>query len=60
MKKSGKRTQLNINISPTLLNYLKTQSIQFGKPLGTFINDILYKYINEIEDSDLNSGKVED
>ena len=60
MKKNNKRTQLNINISPSLLNYLKTQSIQFGKPLGTFINEILYKYINESENSGLNKGIIED
>ena len=60
MKKNNKRTQLNINISPSLLNYLKTQSIQLGKPLGIFINDILYKYINEIEHSYSNEEKVEE
>lgn len=60
MKKNSKRTQLNINISPSLLNYLKTQSIQIGKPLGIFINDILYKYINEIENSYSNEEKVEE
>ena len=60
MKKNSKRTQLNINISPSLLNYLKTQSIQIGKPLGIFINDILYKYINEIESSYSNEEKVEE
>ena len=60
MKKNNKRTQLNINISPSLLKNLKTQSIQYGKPLGTFIKEILYKYINESENSGLNKGIVED
>ena len=59
MKKNTKRTQLNINISPELLRYIKSQSIKSGKTLGSFINEILYDHVNNLTKTDFNMGKVE-
>ena len=60
MNKNTKRTQLNINISPELLQYIKSQSIKSGKTLGSFINEILYDHVNNLTKTDLNMENVED
>jgi len=58
MNNNQKRTQLNINISPDLLKFLKSQSIKSGKTLGNFINEILSDHLNDLKKSNLDKEKV--
>ncbi len=41
------RTQLNINIDPSLLEELKKSSIRSGKTLSNFLTEIISKFLSE-------------
>lgn len=56
MKK--KRTQLNIIISPVLLESLKKKSIKSGLTLGTFLNNLLESYIENEDENDRKSKSI--
>tara|TARA_Y100000746_G_C15463375_1_gene432589 strand:- start:2364 stop:2936 length:573 start_codon:yes stop_codon:yes gene_type:complete len=57
MKK--KRTQLNIIISPVLLESLKKKSIKSGLTLGTFLNNLLESYIENEDENDRKSKSID-
>lgn len=56
MKK--KRTQLNIVISPELLESLKQKSIKSGLTLGSFLNNLLESYIENEDENDRKSNSL--
>ncbi len=47
------KTQLNFNIDPNLLAELKSKAMMSGKTLGSFLNEIITKSLNEHHDSTL-------